>query len=178
MKSGHAFCLVFFALSILFSAPGFSGEKAASGEEVFSSPESLARGLYAAVTFDPGKPPDWGYVRRFFLPEAVIGVRKTRTTMEVMNVDAFVNWFEDDVKKFKMDERGFEESVQKLKLTVFGDIAQCFVVYKARFKTPADSPGQVGLDSFALMKKDERWWIVSIINDIVTPERPLPEDLR
>ena len=178
MKPGRTFCFVILVLSIPFSAPGSSGEKAASGEQVFSSPESLARGLYAAVTIDPGKPADWSYVRKFFLPEAVIGVRKTRTTMEVMNVDAFIKWFEDDVKKFKMEERGFEETVEKLKMTVFGDIAQCFVVYKARLKTPADSPGQIGLDSFALIKKDERWWVVSIINDVVTPDRPLPEELK
>lgn len=178
MKPFPAFGSFILALSMSIPVPGICGGKVTAAEEVFSSPESLARGLYAAVTFDPGEPPDWSYVRSFFLPEAVIGVRKTRTTMEVMNVDAFVKWFEDDVKKFKMEERGFEETVEKLKLTVFGDIAQCFVVYKARLKTPADSPGQIGLDCFALMKKDERWWVVSIINDIVTPDRPLPEDLR
>lgn len=178
MKFIRAFGLFILALMIPFSAPGFSGETAASGEEAFSSPEGLARGLYAAVTFDPGNIPDWDYVRKFFLPEAVIGVRKTRTTMEVLDVEAFVKWFEEDVELHKMEERGFEETVEKLKMTVFGDIAQCFVVYKARLKTPADSPGQIGLDSFALIKKGGRWWIVSIINDFVTPERPLPEDLR
>jgi hypothetical protein len=148
MKPFPAFGFVILALSMSILVPRISGGEVTTAEEVFSDPESLARGLYAAVTFDPGHTPDWGYVRKFFLPEAVIGVRKTRTAMEVMNVDAFIEWFEDDVKKFKMEERGFEESVQKLKLTVFGDIAQCFVVYKARLKTPADAPGQLGLDGF------------------------------
>jgi hypothetical protein len=178
MKPFPAFGLVILALSMSIPVPGICGGEATAAEAVFSNPESLARGLYAAVTIEPGKPPDWDYVRKFFLPEAVIGVRKTRTAMEVMDVEAFIKWFEDDVKRLKMDERGFEESVQKLNLTVFGDIAQCFVVYKARLKTPADSPGQIGLDSFALMKKEDRWWIVSIVNDVVTPARPLPEDLR
>jgi hypothetical protein len=57
-------------------------------------------------------------------------------------------------------------------------MAHCFVVYKARLKTPEDSPGQLGLDSWGLMKKDGRWWIVSVSNDVVTPQRPLPEELR
>lgn len=178
MKSGNIFCLIGLALFIAVSGAGSSGEGSASGEEVFSSPESVVRALYAAVSFDPGKPPDWQYVRNFFLPQAVFGVRKTQAAMDVLNVDEFIKWFEDDVKKFKMDERGFEETVEKLKMTIFGDIAQCYVVYKARFRTPPDLPGQVGLDSWALMKKDERWWVVSVINDIVTPQRPLPEDLR
>jgi Putative lumazine-binding len=178
MKHFPAFGFVILALSMSIPVSGMCGREVTAAEEVFSNPESLARSLYAAVTFDPGTSPDWSYVRKFFLPEAVIGVRKTRTTMEVMDVEAFVKWFEDDIKRLKMEEKGFEESVQTLKLTVFGDIAQCFVVYKARLKTPADSPGQLGLDSFALMKKDGRWWVVSIVNDIVTPERPLPEELK
>ncbi len=178
MKSRNTLCLVGLAFFIAFSASGFIGNKAASEQDVFSSPESLVRGLYAAVSFDPGTPADWSYVRKFFLPEAAIGVRKTRTTMEVLDVDAFVKWFEDDVKRFKMDERGFEEIVEKLKMTVFGDTAQCFVVYRARFKTPPDLPGQIGLDSWALMKKEDRWWVVSVTNDIVSPQKPLPEELR
>jgi ketosteroid isomerase-like protein len=98
--------------------------------------------------------------------------------MEVLNLDGFIQWFEDDVKKFKMDEKGFEEIVEKLRMTVFGDTAQCFVVYRARLKSPPGAQGQIGLDSWALMKKDERWWVVSVTNDIVTPQRPLPEELK
>jgi len=166
------------AVFMAFSASGFAPQMVGSEQEVFSDPESLVRGLYAAVSFGPCKPADWGYVRKFFLPEAVIVVRKTRTTMEVQNLDMFIRWFEDDAKKFNMDEKGFEETIEKLKLTVFGDTAQCFVVYKARLKTPPDLPGQYGLDSWSLVKKDGRWWVASITNDVVTPQRPLPEDLR
>jgi hypothetical protein len=147
-------------------------------EDVFMDPESLVRGLYAAVTFDVGSDPDWDYVRKFFTPEAVIAVRMTRTSMAILNVEEFVKWFDDDFKKHNMKERGFEETIENLKLTVFGDMAHCFIVYKARLKTPENSPGQLGLDSWGLIKKDGRWWIVSVTNDVVTPQRPLPEELR
>jgi hypothetical protein len=163
--------LVIFSLSVAYGGP--DGEV-----DIFMNPESLVRGLYAAVTFDAGNIPDWDYVRRFFYPEAVIAVRMTRTSMAVLDVEEFVKWFDDDVKKYKMNERGFEESIEKLKLTVFGDMAHCFVVYKARFKTPENLPGQLGLDSWGLMNKDGRWWIVSVTNDVVTPQRSLPEELR
>ncbi len=165
------FVLVVFTLSV---AEGGT----AAEEDVFMDPESLVRELYAAVTFDAGSIPDWDYVSKFFTPEAVIAVRMTRTSMAILNVEEFVKWFDDDVKKYKMEERGFEETIEKLKLTTFGDMAHCFVVYKARFKTPENSPGQLGLDSWGLMKKDGRWWIVSVTNDVVTPQRPLPEELR
>lgn len=168
-------CMVFL---LVLNSLSMADLATAIEEDVFADPESLVRGLYAAVTFDAGSVPDWDYVRKFFTPEAVIAVRMTRTSMAILNVEEFVKWFDDDVKKYKMNERGFEESIEKLKLTVFGDMAHCFVVYKARFKTPENLPGQLGLDSWSLMKKDGRWWIVSVTNDVVTPQRPLPEELR
>ena len=168
-------CMV--VLLVIFSLT-MADRAVAAKEDVFTDPESLVRGLYAAVTFDAGSVPDWDYVSNFFAPEAVIAVRMTRTSMAILNVEEFVKWFDDDVKKYKMEERGFEETIEKIKLTVFGDMAHCFVVYKARFKTPENSPGQLGLDSWGLMKKDGRWWIVSVTNDVVTPQRPLPEEMR
>jgi hypothetical protein len=169
---------VLFGIGLIVLAVLGESEPAFSDRDQFLAPETLVRGLYASVTFEPGTVPDWDFVRTFFLPEAVIAARQTRTSMGVLDVDAFIGWFKADVEKHKMKERGFEESVEKLKLTVFGDMAHCFVVYKARFKTPENQPGQLGLDSFGLVKKDGRWWIASITNDVVTPDRPLPEELR
>ena len=164
-------------LILAISASGFAFQENPAEGDIFMDPESLVRGLYAAVTFDPNTMADWDYVKKFFLPEAVFAMRKTTTSMVVIDVAAFVEWFVSDVEKYKMKDRGFEETVENLKLTVFGDMAHCFVVYKARFMTPADTPGQIGLDSFGLMKKDGRWWIVSVTNDVVTSERPLPKEL-
>jgi len=178
MKFRNILCFVCSILLLTVSAFSVADKDSTTDENVFMNPEGLVRGLYAAVSFEPDNSPDWDYVRKFFIPEAVFGMRKTRTSMAVMNVEEFVGWFESDVEKYKMKERGFEEIIQKMKMTVFGNTAHCFVVYKARFKTPANLPGQIGLDSFALMKKDERWWIVSVTNDIVTPQNPLPEELR
>lgn len=169
---------VWMVLFFLTPTLSVAQDESMVNEEIFMNPESLVRGLYAAVSIEPGKTHDWEYVRKFFIPEVVFAVRKTRTSMAVLNLDEFVGWFKGDVEKYKMNERGFEEIVQKIKMTVFGDMAQCFVVYKARLKTPTDAPGTLGLDSFGLMKKDGRWWIVSITNDIITSQNPLPEELR
>lgn len=144
----------------------------------FDNPESLVRGLYDAVSWEPGAAADWDHVRAFFLPEAVFCMRKTRTSMEVMSLDEFIQWFMDDVERMNMTERGFQETVEHLELTEYGETAHAFVTYRARFKTPADAPGQFGLDSFGLLRLDGRWWIASITNEVVTPDRPLPERLR
>jgi hypothetical protein len=34
------------------------------------------------------------------------------------------------------------------------------------------------VDSFHLVRRGERWWIVSIMNEVLEPERPLPAELR
>ncbi|MCJ7682617.1 MAG: hypothetical protein MUP70_17945 [Candidatus Aminicenantes bacterium] len=174
-KSGLLGALLFiFLIPHVWSNGGENREE----ESIFLNPETLVRGLYEAVTFDIGEEPDWDYVKTMFLPGAVIGVRKTRTTMAVMNVEEFVQWFKDDVEKFKMKERGFEETVQKMKITVYRNMGHAFVLYQARLKTPADAPGQLGVDGFGLLNKDGRWWIASITNDIVDPAKPLPDELR
>jgi hypothetical protein len=170
----------FVATVMLFIAStiGITDNNVNTDESVYGDPESLVRGLYASVTFEPGTLPDWDYVRSFFIPEAIFGVRKTRTLMEVLDLDGFIDWWLEDIAKHKLKERGLEESVEKMRMTAYGNIAHCFVVYKVRILTPADAPGQLGLDSFGLMKKDGRWWIVSITNDVVTPQNPLPDFLR
>ncbi len=155
-----------------------SAAHAAAQTGPFDNPETLLRGLYAAVSWEPGQSADWDHVRAFFLPEAVFCMRKTRTTMEVMSLDEFIQWFIDDVERMNMTERGFEEIIERLELTEFGETAHAFVVYRARFKTPADLPGSVGLDSFGMLRLDGRWWIASVTNEVVTPDRPLPERLR
>ena len=152
--------------------------RASAQASAFDDPETMLRGLYAAVSWEPGQSADWDHVRDFFLPQAVFCMRKTRTSMEVMSLDEFIQWFIDDVERMNMTERGFEELVERLELTEFGETAHAFVVYRARFKTPADLPGSVGLDSFGMMRLDGRWWIASVTNDVVTPDRPLPERLR
>lgn len=143
----------------------------------FDDPERVVRDLYAAVSFGPGTVADWDRVREFFRPEAVFAVRRTPTSMDVINVDEFIAWFEADVKRLNMVERGFQETVLKVQLTVFGDMAHAFVVYRARLMTPPGQRSEIGLDSFGLVRMDGRWWIASITNDVVRPGRPLPAGL-
>lgn len=143
----------------------------------FDDPEQLVRGLYAAVSFGPGSVANWDRVREFFRPEAVFAVRRTPTSMDVIDVDEFIAWFRADVERLRMNERGFEEKVLKVRLTTFGDMAHAFVVYRAQLMTPPGQRSEVGLDSFGLVRMEGRWWIASITNDVVRPGRPLPPEL-
>ncbi len=41
-----------------------------------------------------------------------------------------------------------------------------------------EGPPQPGVDFIQLIRNDGRWWIVSIANEIPTPNRPVPEALK
>ena len=177
MKLCEYFFLGTFMLFLILSV-AMADNIASTDEGLYLDPESLVRGLYSSVTFEPGTLPDWDYVRSFFIPEAVFGVRKSRTYMDVLDVDGYVEWWLDDIEKHNIKDKGFKESIEKMKMTVYRNIAHCFIVYKAKFIIPADDPGHLGLESYGLVKKDGRWWIVSITHDIITPQNPLPDFLR
>jgi hypothetical protein len=60
---------------------------------------------------------------------------------------------------------------------VFRDIAHVLVLYEAHIPGSARPPQQ-GVDSFQLVRNAGRWWIVSVVNDLPSPEHPAPPVLR
>ncbi|QQS40433.1 MAG: hypothetical protein IPM63_13830 [Acidobacteriota bacterium] len=80
----------------------------------------------------------------------------------------FAGFYDRDVKK-----TGFEEKLVKMGPMIYGDIAHVLVIYTAYLPDFTKEP-QEGVDSFHLNRKDGRWWIVSILNEIPTKERPRP----
>jgi hypothetical protein len=141
------------------------------------SPEALVRGLYSLVSFPAEVPPDWGKVRDTFLPQAVIVLRTSRDSTTVFDVEGFVNDFITFVEKSPAKQAGFEEKILNLKSLVLGDIARVTVLYQAHIPG-TQRPPQKGVDVFLLNKRGGRWWIVSVVNEIPTPSRPVPEELQ
>lgn len=142
-----------------------------------ASAEGLVRSVYTMVTFEPGTTPDWDAVRSAFLPEAVVVLRTSRTATSVFSVDGFVQDFVTFIERANAVTTGFRERVLRTATTEFGDIAHVLVLYDAQIPG-SGRPPQQGVDSFQLIRRDGRWWIVSIANEIPTPERPVPAPLR
>ena len=69
--------------------------------------------------------------------------------------------------------KGFNEALLSLQVTEFGNIAHALTVYEASI--PGSQRKNKGVDSFQLMKKGERWWIVSVVNEVPFPGNPIPE---
>jgi hypothetical protein len=140
--------------------------------------EGVVRELYRVVTTKPGGPtPDWEYVRSLFLKEAVIVLRSSREATSIFTVQGFLDDFASFNERARVKERGFTETIVRLKPTVFRDIAHVLVLYEASIPG-LTRPPQQGVDSIQLIRKDGRWWIASITNDLPTAEAPLPAELR
>jgi hypothetical protein len=168
-------------LAALIVSPAFTivlaQTQAPSKEEPLQAAEKVVARLYKSVTFEAGSPPDWQKVRSLFMDEAVIVLRTNRDKMSVFSVKAFIDDFVHFVERPAVRQNGFKERIVRTKPMLCGDIAHILVLYEASIPG-SPRPPQQGIDSFQLIRKDGRWWIVSVVNELVTPDRPVPEELR
>jgi hypothetical protein len=139
--------------------------------------EGLVRELYESVTFEAGSVPDWNRVRSMFIDEAVIVLRTSRDSTTVFSVEGFVADFVAFIERADARATGFVEKIVRMKSMVFGDMAHVLVLYEASIPG-SPRPPQQGVDSFSLIRRDGRWWIVAITNEVPTPDRPVPAELR
>jgi len=141
------------------------------------SAEAVVRELYDLVTFPSGVTPDWDRARDLFLPEAVVVLRTSRSETTVFSVEGWVQDFVTFIERSNVAATGFTERIVRTYAVEFGDIAQVWVLYEA--EVPATGrPPQSGVDSFHLVRRDGDWVIASILNEIPTPDRPVPAVLR
>ena len=139
--------------------------------------EDVVRALYQGVSFDAGKKVDWDHVKGMFVPPAVIVLRTSRTAMTTFDRDGFVADFVRFIDESKLHDRGFRETILAVRTVETGDVARATVHYSAQ--VPGDTrPPQQGIDLFLLVKQDGGWRIVSVVNEIVRPGVPVPEELR
>lgn len=160
---------------ILWAVLSLAGHKAAGEGE--DGPESVVRRLYDQVTFDAGERPDWEQVRGLFLDRAVVVLRTSLDRTQVFSLDEFVDDFIGFIEGTKAKDEGFQEKIVRMHSILFGDMASILVLYEASIPG-SPRPPQRGVDSILLSRRSEGWRIVAVTNEIPTPERPLPEELR
>jgi len=162
---------LFFVLVFLGTCLSFSQAEPAV------SPEKTIQKLYDLVTFEAGTVPDWDKVRGLFIEEAVIVLRTSWDSTSVFTVDGFVGDFIAFAENPTIKEAGFKEEILKMKTLEFGEMANILVLYQASVPG-SDRPPQKGVDNFSLIRKNNRWWIISVTNEIPANTRPIPEVLQ
>jgi hypothetical protein len=162
---------------VLCLCPNASISAQTPSGNVLQSPDGLVRHIYDLVTFEAGTTPDWDKVRSMFIEDAVIVLRTSRDSTTVFSVDGFVDDFVAFIERADAERTGFTENVIRTESMEFGDMAHVLVLYEASIPG-SERPPQQGVDSFQLIKRADRWWIVSITNEIPTTDRPIPAALR
>jgi len=95
---------------------------------------------------------------------------------KVIDTDAFVQLFKDDMKRVPMRERGFYETVVGVRSMRFSNIAHAFVVFEARLGGEGARAGR-GVDSIQLVFDRDRWWVASITTAFERPGMAIPKEL-
>lgn len=140
-------------------------------------PESLIKHLYSQVTFPAGETPDWDYVRTLFIKESTVVMRVRKDETATLSLDGWILDFVNFINNGNVKATGFEEKIIKMKSIIFGDIAHVLVLYTSYIPGVSKAPRE-GVDSFHLIKKDGHWKIVSILNEIPSPDRIKPDILK
>lgn len=175
-----------FLLALLLSAAGLFAaaacnapakpahvEESAAGHEA----EAVVRELYRLVCVEAGgELQDWDAVRALFLPEAVIVLRDTRETTAVFSLPGFIEDFKTFDDRARVADNGFTERIVRLRSVQFGDIASVLVLYEAAV-TASPRPPQQGVDSIQLVRRQGRWQIASIVNELPRTGEPIPAGL-
>lgn len=173
-KIAAKFALV---LMLAVTGPAIARAQTPPVAPAYATAPDVINDLYRLVSIEKGQKTDWEQVRNLFLPQAVIVLRVSKEASQVFDlqgwIDDFVAWDE----KAKVIETGFSEKIVVMKPRVFRDIANVFVLYEASINGSSHAPTR-GVDSIELVKKDGRWWIASITNDIVNKDNPVPPELQ
>ncbi len=120
---------------------------------------------------------DWRAFRQSFWPGAIIttrwtppGARGGGPRVEVQTLDDFIRRAPEGPGRLAV----FSEAPIHLHVRGYGDLADAWVVYRARFGMTRDSVAVFhGVDAFQLLRHDGQWRIVSLAFTQEVAGRPL-----
>ncbi len=118
---------------------------------------------------------NWRAFLQSFWPGAIITTRWTPPgargpRVAVVTLDEFIRQGPNGPDRLAV----FRESMVDARVRRYGDLADAWVVYRARFGERGDSVlVSSGVDAFHLMRHDGQWRIVSLTFTGEVPERPL-----
>lgn len=145
-----------------------------------ASPEAIVSAAYESISRAPGEPFDWDRFRSLFLPEALLlpNIEQTGGDAEVFSTDEFIAWVEgsytENTPIGSPEDQGMVEEAVRNEVLHYGDVAQVFSTYRMS-NWDSDETLVRGINSFQLVHRDGRWWIVTIVWDDETGAGPIPE---
>jgi hypothetical protein len=145
-----------------------------------ASPEAVILAAYDAIAHAPGENFDWDRFRSLHLPGALLvpNTEQTGGTPRVLSVQEFIDWIdgitEAEAAIGSEADKGFVEEQVHIALDRYGDVAQAMSTYEKHYWGEDQILGR-GVNSFSLVFRDDRWWIVSIVWDEEDGAGPIPD---
>lgn len=140
-----------------------------SADPMTATPTAIVDACYNLISFEAGSEPQWERFRTLFLPEAVLALRvfPDDEAVTVMDLDAYM------VKQMRegMKEEGYSETVVRRAEMTYRDIAECRILFQMQF---GDAEPYTAIDIFQIVRRSGRWWIASIVSDVLKPGEPVP----
>ena len=139
--------------------------------------DAIMAAVYDVISGEAGQKRNWDRFMSLFIPEARLmptGWRPDGTHgYRVMTPAKY-----RDSAGSHLEENGFFEDEAHREVERWADIAHVFSTYDS-YHTAADmeagNPFQRGINSFQLMYDGTRWWVVSIMWEGETADRPIDE---
>lgn len=179
MKNIAAFLLLCFlaaGASAQQSKPREAQPEAAKAVQAdVESVDAIVHALYDVISGPAGQPRNWDRMRSLFHPQARMiptGKRPidTKTGARVLTVEDYIQ----GVGPY-FDKNGFFESELARRQETFGNIAHVFSTYESRH-AKNEKPFARGINSIQLFNDGTRWWVLTVMWDAETPEKPLPPE--
>lgn len=142
-----------------------------------SSISAIIAALYESISYEPGELPDWDRMRPLFAQGArIIPPSPKGGAPAVMDVETFVERVNEGVREAAGQPRGFHERGIAHRTETFGCIAHVWSTYESRYSVDDAEPFSRGINSFQLVRFENRWWVVTIFWDIERRSQPIPNE--
>ena len=155
-------------------APAEAPKAAPADPADVASIDAIVRSLYDVISGPAGQPRNWDRMRSLFHAQARLiptGKRPTdeRTGARVLTVDDYIHNAAPYFEKNGFFETGIADQRQE-----FGNIAHVFSTYESRH-AKEEKPFSRGINSIQLFHDGTRWWVMNVMWDAETLEKPIPE---
>lgn len=141
--------------------------------EDVESPDAIINAVYEIIS-GPAGGRNWPRLRTLYVEDArliPIGKRvHDDGGFQVFSVDEWI----EDASGF-LDENDFWEKEIMRHSDQFGNMIQAFSTYEARDKEDGQ-PIARGINGMQLLYKDDRWWIVTVMWDNESEDKPIPTE--
>ena len=155
------------------AAPAQSEAMKAKPEDV-KSVDAIVHALYDVISGPAGQARDWDRFRSLFHEGArLIPTGKRPNDPQIGARVLTPEQYVERTTPFFAKE-GFYENEQSRKLEQFGNIAHVFSTYESRH-AKGEAPFQRGINSIQLFNDGTRWWVMTVMWDAETPQKPIPQ---